>query len=88
MIWQLTVGWEQEKLKPITTDQKEIIWTDSTTGSVVGKVTIVERGDGTTKITWKEQAARIGNAATENENDKGWNASFGFRRKTTSLVET
>lgn len=38
-------------------------------------------GDGTTKITWKEQAARIGNAATENENDKGWNASFRIQAK-------
>ena len=47
----------------------------------MGKVTIVERGDGTTKITWKEQAARIGNAATENENDKGWNASFRIQAK-------
>lgn len=60
---------------------KEIIWTDSTTGSEVGKVTIVEQGNGTTKITWTEQAARIGNAATENENDKGWNASFRIQAK-------
>ena len=59
---------------------KEIIWTDST-GSEVGKVTIVEQADGTTKITWTEQAARIGNAATENENDKGWNASFRIQAK-------
>ncbi len=60
---------------------KEIIWTDSTTGSEVGKVTIVEQADGTTKITWTGQAARIGNAATENENDKGWNASFRIQAK-------
>lgn len=60
---------------------KEIIWTDSTTGSKVGKVTIVEQGNGTTKITWTGQAARIGNAATENENDKGWNASFRIQAK-------
>lgn len=60
---------------------KEIIWTDSTTGSEVGKVTIVEQGNGTTKITWTGQAARIGNAATENENDKGWNASFRIQAK-------
>lgn len=60
---------------------KEIIWTDSTTGSEVGKVTIVERADGTTKITWTGQVARIGNAATENENDKGWNASFRIQAK-------
>ena len=59
---------------------KEIIWTDST-GSEVGKVTIVEQADGTTKITWTEQAARIGNAATENANDKGWNASFRIQAK-------
>ena len=59
---------------------KEIIWTDST-GSEVGKVTIVEQADGTTKITWTEQAARIGNAATENKNDKGWNASFRIQAK-------
>lgn len=59
---------------------KEIIWTDST-GSEVGKVTIVEQADGTTKITWTEQAARIGNAATENDNDKGWNASFRIQAK-------
>ena len=60
---------------------KEIIWTDSTTGSEVGKVTIVEKADGTTKITWTGQAARIGNAATENEDDKGWNASFRIQAK-------
>lgn len=60
---------------------KEIIWTDSTTDSEVGKVTIVEQTDGTTKITWTEQAARIGNTATENENDKGWNASFRIQAK-------
>lgn len=60
---------------------KKIIWTDSTTGSEVGKVTIVEQADGTTKITWTGQAARIGNAATENENDKGWNASFRIQAK-------
>lgn len=69
------------KIKTNNDGSKEIIWTDSTTGSVVGKVTIVERGDGTTKITWKEQAARIGNAATENDNDKGWNASFRIQAK-------
>lgn len=60
---------------------KEIIWTDRTTGSEVGKVTIVEQADGTTKITWTGQAARIGNAATENEDDKGWNASFRIQAK-------
>lgn len=60
---------------------KEIIWTDSTTDSEVGKVKIVEQADGTTKITWTGQAARIGNAATENENDKGWNASFRIQAK-------
>ena len=60
---------------------KEIIWTDSTTDSEVGKVTIVEQADGTTKITWTGQAARIGNAATENKNDKGWNASFRIQAK-------
>ena len=68
----------------ITTNKdgsKEIIWTDSTTGLEVGKVKIVEQTDGTTKITWTEQAARIGNAATENENDKGWNASFRIQAK-------
>lgn len=68
----------------ITTNKdgsKEIIWTDSTTGLEVGKVTIVEQTDGTTKITWTGQAARIGNAATENENDKGWNASFRIQAK-------
>lgn len=69
------------KIKTNNNGSKEIIWTDSTTGSVVGKVTIVEQGDGTTKITWTEQAARIGNAATENENDKGWNASFRIQAK-------
>lgn len=60
---------------------KKIIWTDSTTGSEVGKVTIVEQGNGTTKITWTGQAARIGNGATENKNDKGWNASFRIQAK-------
>lgn len=69
------------KIKTNNDGSKEIIWTDSTTGSVVGKVTIVEQGDGTTKITWTGQAARIGNAATENKNDKGWNASFRIQAK-------
>ena len=68
------------KINPNNDGSKEIIWTDST-GSEVGKVKIVEQADGTTKITWTEQAARIGNAATENENDKGWNASFRIQAK-------
>ena len=68
------------KINPNNDGSKEIIWTDST-GSEVGKVTIVEQTDGTTKITWTEQAARIGNTATENENDKGWNASFRIQAK-------
>ena len=69
------------KINPNKDGSKEIIWTDRTTGSEVGKVTIVEQADGTTKITWTEQAARIGNAATENEKDKGWNASFRIQAK-------
>lgn len=69
------------EIKTNNDGSKEIIWTDSTTGSEVGKVTIVEQADGTTKITWTGQAARIGNAATENENDKGWNASFRIQAK-------
>ena len=69
------------KINPNKDGAKEIIWTDRTTGSEVGKVTIVEQADGTTKITWTGQAARIGNAATENENDKGWNASFRIQAK-------
>lgn len=69
------------KIKTNNDGSKEIIWTDSTTGSEVGKVTIVEQADGTTKIIWTEQAARIGNAATENEKDKGWNASFRIQAK-------
>ena len=68
------------KIKTNNDGSKEIIWTDST-GSEVGKVTIVEQADGTTKITWTGQAARIGNAATENEDDKGWNASFRIQAK-------
>lgn len=75
---------EAEARREIKTNKdgsKEIIWTDSTTGLEVGKVTIVEQTDGTTKITWTEQAARIGNAATENEKDKGWNASFRIQAK-------
>lgn len=68
-------------IKTNNNGSKEIIWTDSTTGLEVGKVTIVEQTDGTTKITWTEQAARIGNAATENEKDKGWNASFRIQAK-------
>lgn len=68
-------------IKTNNNGSKEIIWTDRTTGSEVGKVTIVEQADGTTKITWTGQAARIGNAATENENDKGWNASFRIQAK-------
>ena len=69
------------KINPNKDGSKEIIWTDRTTGSEVGKVTIVEQADGTTKITWTGQAARIGNAATENEDDKGWNASFRIQAK-------
>lgn len=69
------------KINPNKDGLKEIIWTDRTTGSEVGKVTIVEQADGTTKITWTGQAARIGNAATENKNDKGWNASFRIQAK-------
>lgn len=69
------------KIKTNNDGLKEIIWTDSTTDSEVGKVTIVEQTNGTTKITWTGQAARIGNAATENENDKGWNASFRIQAK-------
>lgn len=69
------------KINPNKDGSKEIIWTDRTTGSEVGKVKIVEQVDGTTKITWTGQAARIGNAATENENDKGWNASFRIQAK-------
>ena len=46
-------------IKTNNNGSKEIIWTDSTTGLEVGKVTIVEQTDGTTKITWTEQAARI-----------------------------
>lgn len=75
---------EAEARREIKTNKdgsKEIIWTDSTTDSEVGKVTIVEQTNGTTKITWTGQAARIGNAATENENDKGWNASFRIQAK-------
>lgn len=69
------------KIKTNNDGSKEIIWTDSTTDSEVGKVTIVEQTDGTTKITWTGQVARIGNAATENEKDKGWNASFRIQAK-------
>ena len=69
------------EIKTNNDGSKEIVWTDSTTSSEVGKVTIVEQADGTTKITWTGQAARIGNAATENENDKGWNASFRIQAK-------
>lgn len=69
------------KIKTNNDGSKEIIWTDSTTDSEVGKVTIVEQTDGTTKITWTGQVARIGNAATENEKDKVWNASFRIQAK-------
>lgn len=69
------------KIKTNNDGSKEIIWTDSTTDSEVGKVTIVEQTDGTTKITWTGKVARIGNAATENEKDKGWNASFRIQAK-------
>lgn len=72
---------EAREIKTNNDGSKEIIWTDRTTGSEVGKVTIVEQTDGTTKITWTGQAARIGNAATENEKDKGWNASFRIQAK-------
>lgn len=69
------------RIKTNNDGSKEIIWTDSTTDSEVGKVTIVEQTDGTTKITWTGQVARIGNAATENEKDKVWNASFRIQAK-------
>lgn len=57
---------------------KEIIWKDETTNSELGKVTIVENKNGTTTITWTDQAALIGNSKDENG---GWNTEFQIQAK-------
>lgn len=41
-----------------------------------GYVDIKENADGTTTITWTGNAAKIGNAEAEKEEDRGWSSSF------------
>ena len=41
-----------------------------------GYVDIRENADGTTTITWTGNAAKIGNAEAEKEEDRGWSSSF------------
>ena len=41
-----------------------------------GHVDIRENADGTTTITWTGNAAKIGNAEAEKEEDRGWSSSF------------
>ena len=60
---------------------KEITWKDSETKAELGKVTIVKNEDGSTTIKWTGNAAKIGNADADNENDRGWNASFQIKAK-------
>lgn len=45
------------------------------------KVEIKDNKDGSTTITWTGNAAKIGNAEADNENDKGWKASFRIKAK-------
>lgn len=45
------------------------------------KVEITDNEDGSTTITWTGNAAKIGNAEADNENDKGWKASFRIKAK-------
>lgn len=60
---------------------KEITWKDSETKAELGRVTIVKNEDGSTTIKWTGNAAKIGNADADNENDRGWNASFQIKAK-------
>lgn len=59
----------------------EIIWKDSKTQEELGKVTIIKNSNGSTTITWTGNAAKIGNAEADNENDRGWKASFQIKAK-------
>lgn len=45
------------------------------------KVEITDNNDGSTTITWTGNAAKIGNAEADNENDRGWKASFQIKAK-------
>lgn len=45
------------------------------------KVEITDNEDGSTTITWTGNAAKIGNAEADNENDRGWKASFQIKAK-------
>ncbi len=45
------------------------------------KVEIKDNEDGSTTITWTGNAAKIGNAEADNENDRGWKASFRIKAK-------
>lgn len=44
-------------------------------------ISVVKESDGTTTITWKNEAAKIGNKDAEKEEDKGWKASFVIKAK-------
>lgn len=45
------------------------------------KVEIKDNEDGSTTITWTGNAAKIGNTEADNENDRGWKASFQIKAK-------
>ena len=44
-------------------------------------ISVVKESDGTTTITWKNEAAKIGNKDAEKEEDRGWKASFVIKAK-------
>lgn len=44
-------------------------------------ISVVKKSDGTTTITWKNEAAKIGNKDAEKEEDRGWKASFVIKAK-------
>ena len=67
---------------------KEIIWTDSTTDSEVGKVTIVDIDDGTLKLPGQNRRPELEIQPQRTRMTKVGMQVSGFRRKTTSLVET
>lgn len=44
-------------------------------------ISVDKKSDGTTTITWKNEAAKIGNKDAEKEEDRGWKASFVIKAK-------
>ena len=44
-------------------------------------IRVDKKSDGTTTITWKNEAAKIGNKDAEKEEDRGWKASFVIKAK-------